>query len=175
MKAIIKKIITANNEDGYAMVVTMLLLVLLTVIGIAATNTSNIEVAISGNNKKSVEDFYTAEGALFDKLEQTDWLTDTFITDGPTVAGWAGDVDFNNDGTDDAKVEIRCVENTGATILTLGDNANDIPQVAHIGPPPPNSGYSLRYFNIRRYAFTATTLRSPTDVQAGAWKVFNRF
>jgi Tfp pilus assembly protein PilX len=165
-----------NNQGGYAMVVTMLILVLLTLIGIAATQTSNIEVAISGNNKKIVEDFYTAEGALFEKLEQTDWLTETFINAGTAGAGWKGDVDVNDDGTDDATVEIRCVDSDGTIVISgLSGNANDVPLVVHIGPPPAESGYSLRYFNIRRYAFTATTLPARTDVQAGAWKVFNRF
>jgi hypothetical protein len=158
------------------MVVTMLLLLLLTVIGIAATQTSNIEVAISGNNKQNVEDFYTSEGGLIDALENSSaWLTTSFLTAGEDNAGYSNPVDFDGDGTNDATIEARCVKLSSGGITGLSDDANDVPLDKHTGPPPVDSGYSLIYFNVRKYAVTSTSLKNGTEVQTGVWKVFNLF
>jgi Tfp pilus assembly protein PilX len=165
-----------SNQDGYAMVITMLLLVLLTVIGIAATQTSNIEVAISGNNKKSVQDFYTSEGGLISALENANvWLTTGFLTAGEASAFYSGPVDFDGDGNNDATIEARCIEISGTTITGLSDGANDVPVDKHTGPPPADSGYSLVYFTVRKYGVTSTSLKNGTEVQSGVWKVFNIF
>ncbi|HDG97458.1 MAG TPA: hypothetical protein ENG73_04725 [Desulfobacterales bacterium] len=51
-----------NNEKGSTLIISVLILVLLTVIGIAATNTSTIEVLISGNDKLAKKAFYAADG-----------------------------------------------------------------------------------------------------------------
>lgn len=165
-----------NNEEGYIMVATMLILVLLTIIGVAATNTSNVEVQISSNTKKDSENFYVAESALVTAVENTGaWLTTTFLGTSVTSANYTGNIDYDNDGNFDALIEIRCIEQTGSTIGGLSDAANSIPTDQHTGPPPVNSGYSIRYFEIRKYAVTSTELRNGKDVQTGIWKVFNVF
>jgi len=51
-----------NNEKGSTLIISVLILVLLTVIGIAATNTSTIEVLISGNDKVHKMAFHEADG-----------------------------------------------------------------------------------------------------------------
>ncbi|HID96600.1 MAG TPA: hypothetical protein EYP57_00150 [Thermodesulfobacteriaceae bacterium] len=51
------------NEMGSTLVVSLLILLLLTVIGIAANRTSSIEVLIAGNEKTYKQNFYQAEGA----------------------------------------------------------------------------------------------------------------
>ena len=50
-----------SNEKGSTLLISVLILLLLTVIGIAATNTSTIEILISGNDKVHKMVFYTAE------------------------------------------------------------------------------------------------------------------
>jgi Tfp pilus assembly protein PilX len=50
-----------KNEDGSVLVIAMLILVLLTLIGIAATNTSIIEMQIAGNEKLHKMAFYAAD------------------------------------------------------------------------------------------------------------------
>jgi len=52
-----------NNEDGSVVAISIVILAFLTVIGIAATTTTSIEVQITGNNKIYKENFYLAEGA----------------------------------------------------------------------------------------------------------------
>jgi len=52
-----------RREEGSALVISLVILALLTVIGIAVTNTTSIELQIAGNDKTYKENFYLAEGA----------------------------------------------------------------------------------------------------------------
>lgn len=52
-----------KNEKGSVMVVGMLVLMLASLIGVAAITTSTIEVEVTANNKIQKEHFYRAEGA----------------------------------------------------------------------------------------------------------------
>ena len=52
-----------RNENGSIMVISIVILALLTIIGIAVTTTSSIELQIAGNDKIYKENFYLAEGA----------------------------------------------------------------------------------------------------------------
>lgn len=165
-----------SNEDGYVLVITLFLLLLLTVIGMAATHTSNVEIQISGNNKKLVQDFYLSEGGLITVLENSGWwLGDDFLKGNAAAAHWTGNVDVDGDGAEDAFVEIRCIEPRKSNIAALGRAANSIPADRHSGPPPADSGYSARHFKIRKYAVTATGLQSGINLQAGVWKVFSKY
>ena len=53
-----------NNRQGSAIIVALIVLVLLTVIGIAATNTSTAEVQISTNALLNNVAFYTADSGI---------------------------------------------------------------------------------------------------------------
>jgi len=59
MKKILK---ITNNEQGFVLVASLMMLMILLVIGIAATNTTTIELQISGNDKLAKQTFYKAEG-----------------------------------------------------------------------------------------------------------------
>lgn len=166
----------APCQSGYVLVVTMFLLLVLTVIGIAATRTSLVEIQISGNYKTMVQDFYASEGAIITALENTDWwLTDQFLGNDTGMAQWSRNLDVDGDGTVDALVEIRCIEPSPSVISTLSTEANDVPSDYHTAPPPLDSGYSVRHFYTRKYAVTATGLKSNSRIQSGAWKVFNHY
>lgn len=52
-----------NNEEGFVLVLSLLMLVLLTIIGIAATRTTTVELNIAGNGKVGKQTFYQADGA----------------------------------------------------------------------------------------------------------------
>jgi len=56
------KYIFHSNERGSTLIISVLILLLLTVIGIAATNTSTIEILISGNDKLHKMVFHQADG-----------------------------------------------------------------------------------------------------------------
>lgn len=51
-----------KNESGFVLVAAMLLLLLLTLIGISALNTSNIEIQIGGNDRLHKQVFSQADG-----------------------------------------------------------------------------------------------------------------
>lgn len=74
-----------NNEDGVVMIAALMVLVLLTIIGIASTNISNTEIRISTHELIHQQNFYRAEGASLlaldtmeemgnPKEEDPDWL-----------------------------------------------------------------------------------------------------
>ena len=53
-----------RTEEGSALVITMLLLVVLTIIGVAATNTSVLEILTANSNKQKQAAFYVAESGV---------------------------------------------------------------------------------------------------------------
>ena len=55
----------AKNEDGSVLVVALLILVFLTIIGISATTTTNIEIQIAGNEKFHKIAFYHADSGVY--------------------------------------------------------------------------------------------------------------
>jgi len=57
---------TINNEHGFVLITSLLMLTVLMIIGIAATNTTTIELQISGNDKLAKQNFYNAEAAAME-------------------------------------------------------------------------------------------------------------
>ena len=161
---------TINNENGFVLVAALLMVAIVTVIGIAATRTSETEIRISVNEREYVNDFYNTEGTLIDTLERSStWLTGDLLTEPENAAPTPEDVDIDGDGTNDATVEIRGVVDDQAKA-----DANELPKQRHIVPPPPGSGYSMKYFEVRRYGVTVTSATGSAQIQTGVWKAFNK-
>ena len=55
---------TAHGERGSVLIVALIMIVLLTIIGISASKTSEIEIMIAGNERVAKENFYIAEGSV---------------------------------------------------------------------------------------------------------------
>jgi hypothetical protein len=155
---------TVENENGFVLVVAVIMLVAITVIGIAATRTSETEVQIAENEQQIIDDFYNAEGVLINTLENPNTWMPALLT-GSSYMGASGDF----------KIEIRWIDDTDTDVGGLSAAANHLPSLPHRGPPQPGSGYSSRFFEMRRYGVTTTSATSDTQVQAGAWKVFNQY
>lgn len=174
-----KKTSLLTNENGSVIVLALIMLVLLTLLGMAVTRTSSIEVQIASNDRQAVDNFYKAESANHYALEITNaWMTDPFLIAADTVAYDSRLLDLDGDLNDDVRIEIRCIEGSGTDIApagTLSDAANNLPLMQHITIPPIGSGYSLKYFEVRKYGITGTTLNGGSQVQLGAFKVFNKF
>ena len=170
---------TIDNENGFVLGTAILISAILLLAGVLAVWTSNTEVTIVRNEAQMIREFYDAEAGVIDAIENyntgpTTWMTNDFLSSHPTVA--ANSVTSNDENGDSiATVEVRCIEPSATPIPSFSDAANTIPQQPHIGSPPPGSGYSLKYFEIRRYSLTATSTNGNTQVQVGAWKVFNKF
>ncbi|WP_207680012.1 pilus assembly PilX family protein [Desulfonema magnum] len=71
-----KKLDFLTNEDGFVLVVAMIMLVFLSLLGVAATNTSSLEIQIAANERTYKKNFYKAEAALreaMQKINSNDW------------------------------------------------------------------------------------------------------
>ena len=65
-----------SGEGGFVLITSLIFLVVLTIIGIAATNTTVFELLVSGNDRTTKESFYSAEGGLevgAELIEQSIW------------------------------------------------------------------------------------------------------
>jgi hypothetical protein len=104
-----------ENEKGSVLVVALIMLVLLTILGITATTTSNVELQIAGNERNYKRAFFIANAAieharadLADKLAiahaqnismgQTANLNWSFALDGVTVPDMNAATDVNDWG-----------------------------------------------------------------------------
>jgi len=118
-----------SNEKGSTLVLSILILLLLTIIGIAATNTSTIEILISGNDKVHKMAFHQADGGTEVGIE----LVEQNIYMAGFDTNQVGDVNvtslnlFLNDQPDDnstrdASFPWGYVGNEPHTNLTIGGN-----------------------------------------------------
>jgi hypothetical protein len=177
MGATVKRII--GNENGFVLGGSILISAILLLAGVLALWTSNTEMHVVRNEGDLTLEFYNAEGGVIDALENYDtgtmtWLTNAFMLAGETAA--KSTVTSKNAANESlARVEVRCIENSGTPIVGLSAAANNLPLQRHIAPPPEGSGYSLKNFEVRRYGITATSATGNTQVQVGAYKVFNKY
>ena len=84
-----------SNEKGSTLLLSILILLLLTVIGIAATNTSTIEILISGNDKWHKMAFHQADGGTEVGIELVEQNLNLFGFDATELAN-LGDVNATN-------------------------------------------------------------------------------
>ncbi|MDY0190198.1 MAG: hypothetical protein RBR22_05640 [Desulfuromonas sp.] len=191
-----------RNQHGFVLLSAMLFLLLLTTIGILATNTSTIELQIASNDRIIKTDFYNQEMALATSIvNHNDWFTGSFASDATTSAYFpepgTTETDSNDNGIDDrseilnssgeiiAIYKARKIVSPQADISTwedldsFGDDAanhpaNQIPVLSHTGKPPVGKGYDPRDFYVRRYAITAYSPRNDRNVmlQQGVFRAF---
>ena len=167
-----------NNEDGFALGAAILVSAILILAGVLSLWTSNTEVQVVRNEGQMVREFYHAEGGVIDALVNynsgsTNWLTDDFLMADPEAANNTV-VSNDADGQPVATIEAHCVTLT-ASDTDLSQQADSLPLQSHIAPPPEGSGYSLKYFEVRRYGITANSTDGNSRIQVGAWKVFNKY
>ena len=80
---------TIHREEGFVLVTALLIMLVLTIIGIAATTNTSIELQIAGNDKVHKKTFYEAEaGAILgtEILEQAFNCASGFTETGPDYA-----------------------------------------------------------------------------------------
>lgn len=90
-----KKIFCLNNEDGSVLIVALVMLVLLTLIGISATTTSQIETKIAGNERVFKRNLYLAEAGAMQTAQDLEERADP-QADEPTLA-WLHDIGIVNE------------------------------------------------------------------------------
>ncbi|MBU0945623.1 MAG: pilus assembly PilX N-terminal domain-containing protein [Proteobacteria bacterium] len=57
-----KQLVKAGNEEGFVLITALMIMVVMTIIGIAATFNTTTEVQIAGNDRIHKETFYSADG-----------------------------------------------------------------------------------------------------------------
>jgi hypothetical protein len=80
LRALHKTAYLVNNEGGSVIIAALLVLVLLTIVGIASTSVSNTEVQIAGHTVAYQQNFYRAEGATMEAIEQLEAVPDPLLT-----------------------------------------------------------------------------------------------
>lgn len=131
----IKKIV--NNEQGFVLITSLLMLTVLMIIGIAATNTTTLELQISGNDKAAKQTFYQAEAGtqvgielVEDGIERSGYGSDNFslgtvliknedfyLNENPTPATPPTDTEWN---TPDVELQRTDLIFKGVTQLAPG-------------------------------------------------------
>ena len=84
MKNMKKMIAPLNNEEGSAIVIALMVLVMLTMIGIVSTDNTVVELQIVRNEALLRDNFYRSESAA---LELARWMEDNNISN-PAAINW---------------------------------------------------------------------------------------
>jgi len=89
-----------RSEKGAALIISLLLLLVLTVLALSLINTSTFEIGISGNEKTRLEAFYAAEAGIqmaLSQLPSMEVVPRTRI--GSDSRYWSGNVRDRNNPT----------------------------------------------------------------------------
>ena len=79
LRALQKIAFPMNNEDGSIIIAALLVLVLLTIVGIASTNVSNNEAQIASHTTNHQMNLYRAEGATIEAATQLEAVPDPLL------------------------------------------------------------------------------------------------
>ena len=123
-----------KNEEGAVIIAALLVLVLLTIIGIASTNISNTEVKISAHEAIHQQNFYRAEGATLQAIDimeaksnpETEdpplaWMTQTLANSESLLdSGNLYDGTFWDSGSGDAIPEASTFSDTNFVVVSGG-------------------------------------------------------
>lgn len=142
---------TVSNNRGATLVIGLLTLVLLSLIGLAATSTSRMEVQISGNDKLYKEAFYAAEFG---------------VTRGETVLeALLSRVDLNEDS-----VPGHYAQNTQPAWYDLDWTDTDSVQLSPDSVPSGIQWATLPRYTVEQRSFTRDSLTTGIGVPTGVYR-----
>jgi hypothetical protein len=145
-----------KNEDGSVVVVALLILALLTIIGIAAMTTTNVELKISGNEKSYKMALYAAEAAR-GYVEKTPELY------GPDNIILGAGLDFPDEN--DSSVVVH---------LSPKQSFNGYVEYIDYSAPPRGSGTEVGTFKAHNYKMTCKGYgpsNAESQVEAGFYRM----
>ena len=153
-----------KNEKGYFLIMaTLMLLALLTIISIAASNTANTEVQIAGNDAVYQRNLYLAEGAAMQAVD--------VLQNDPNPRGLAF-VDPGIKAIDDENFKTDW-ETNSLPVATSIDSSNKTRfRAGYEGTPP---GYSLGMGQPRVHGFVIygrTEKQGVTTIKIGYRRAF---
>ena len=145
-----------KNEAGSVMVVAILILALLTIIGIAAMSTTNVELKISGNEKSYKMALYAAEAAR-------GYVVKTPELYGPDNMTLGEEINFPDENDPLEVVRLSSTQSFGGTVEYLGFSA-----------PPRGSGTQVGTFKAHKYKMTCKgygPAKAESQVEAGFYRM----
>ena len=93
---------TLKNQSGTALVAALIMIVVLTLIGLASVFSSTFEISLSGNNRLSTDAFYNAESRMYSAARRAEAIIDQEKTTGnPTLINSDITADETNSGLKD--------------------------------------------------------------------------
>ena len=147
---------SGKNEGGSVMVVAILILALLTIIGIAAMSTTNVELKISGNEKSYKMALYAAEAAR-------GYVAKTPELYGPYNMMVGQELNFPDEHNPSMVVQLSSKQSFGGTVEYLGFSA-----------PPRGSGTQVGTFKAHKYKMTCKgygPAKAESQVEAGFYRM----
>lgn len=153
-----------RNEDGSAIVLALMILVLLTIIGISASNTTNTEVQIASNDKFHKITFYAAEAARA-------YVTANIALYGPDNITPSSPHYFPNNS--DPYVQITS-EPSEPYSLNSVQSFTGFVEYTGFSAPPRGSGFEVGKFKAHRYEMTCNGYgprNAESRVQAGFYRI----
>lgn len=156
-----------KNEDGYFLIIsTMMLLALITIISVAASNTARTEVQVAGNNLIYQRNLYLAEGAAMQAVDLLENATNPrdpvevpFVNPGHKTVN---DKNFKDEWEDSSQPVAADLDPSQKTRFRAG----------YEGTPP---GYSLGVGKPKVHGFAVygrTEKQGATTVKIGYRKAF---
>ncbi|OPX36372.1 MAG: hypothetical protein B1H12_07165 [Desulfobacteraceae bacterium 4484_190.2] len=145
-----------KNEDGSVMVVAILILALLTIIGIAAMSTTNVELKISSNEKSYKMALYAAEAAR-------GYVVKTPELYGPDNMTLGQGLNFPDENDPLVVVRLSSKQSFGGTVEYLGVSAT-----------PRGSGTQVGTFKAYKYKMECKgygPARAESQIEAGFYRV----
>ncbi len=99
-----------KDESGFILIISMLVLVILSLIGIAATTTTTLELQIAGNDKVIRDSFHKADGGIENAIEMVEQNLLCPIGFNRAPASFAPDLSANNDASSDSSFVIGGID-----------------------------------------------------------------
>ncbi len=152
----ITRIRRGKNDDGSVMVVAILILALLTIIGIAAMSTTNVELKISGNEKSYKMALYAAEAAR-------GYVVKTPELYGPDNMTLGKEINFPDEDEPSMVVQLSSKQSFNGYVEYLGYSA-----------PPRGSGSEVGTFKAYKYKMECKgygPARAESQIEAGFYRM----
>lgn len=114
-----------KNEKGFVLVVALVLLGLLSLLGVAVTNTSRIEVQIAANNRAYTQNFYLADSAAREGIA---FLNKTITSSEQWTSDFASNSAFKWAAVSSVFPEVKASDLSSTPITVDHTNINEVKQ-----------------------------------------------
>jgi type IV pilus assembly protein PilX len=168
-----------NDEEGSVLVVALIMLVLLTLIGISATTTSEIETKISANDRVQKRNLYAAEGAALHGAQDLEGVADPKTTppaylhalNTVTDANLRSDAFWDSTAPVNSQVSVHSI--TG--VVSAGSDARFLVTSEGLAGGAKATSLDMTKSNVHAYLIYGRCRRpnsGPTIVEVGYRKAF---